>query len=854
MMKTPLLVGVDLPINDVLAELETALASRDEAVLEAPPGAGKTTVIPLALLDSPWLAGRKILMLEPRRLAARAAAERMAQTLGEKVGETVGYRVRLDSKVSAATRIEVITEGILTRMLQDDPALEQIGLLIFDEFHERSLDADLGLALTLQGRELFSDTRESPLKLLLMSATLNGTEVSKLLDNAPIVSSHGQMFPVKLHYAAPFQFREDVIARVCETVLLALAEEQGSVLVFLPGQGEIRRVYQRLQQSLSHREEIELAPLYGDLSLAEQRRAIEAPAAGQRKVVLATSLAETSLTINGVRVVIDAGLSRLPSFDPATGMTRLQTCRVSKASSIQRMGRAGRTEPGSCYRLWSASQQDSLAAFTPPEILAADLAPLALQLLRWGVSEPQELKWLDAPPQAPWQQAIDLLVNLGAAAPDASANYQLTPHGLAMATLPVHPRLAHLLLVGSRLGLKALACDIAALLGERDLLASSGRPAPVDIHLRLDVLDGSQKAGRQQQGVVQRVRQQSKQLRKSLAQHAAQDPVVDPEHERWAGFLLACAYPDRIAARRRTGGASYQLSNGRSADLPDGDGLQSHEWLSIGQIGGLNDKASDKIYLAAKLDKNLFDNVLADAVDIHDLVEWDNKTDRIVMQRQVKVGALVLWRKELQQTSDSARQKVLLEVVRRKGLGILNWSSEAVQLRDRVLTLSRLDAETWPDFSDRGLLESLEQWLLPYLQPVSLLSHFKQLDLHSILQSTLNWPLPKLLDQQAPRRLSLANGKSAAIDYSQNPPVLAAKLQSMFGCTDTPTIAAGRMPLLIHLLSPAGRPLQVTQDLAGFWISSYHEVKKDMKGRYPKHAWPDDPMSYTGPEYTRRKK
>ncbi|MGH1373968.1 MAG: ATP-dependent helicase HrpB [Cellvibrionaceae bacterium] len=841
---------LSLPILDIIDDLKSELRQRDELVLEAPPGAGKTTQVPLSLLDQDWLQGQKILMLEPRRLATRAAAERMAQSLGETVGETVGYRMRFDTKVSEATRIEVVTEGILSRMLQTDPSLEGIGLLIFDEFHERSLDADLGLALALQGRELFGDLRQHPLKLMLMSATLDGERMSEILNQAPVVRSHGKMYPVTVNYGAPYSYGERIVARVVQTVLQALDDESGSLLVFLPGQGEIRQAHEQLKERLSDRSDILLAPLFGDLSLNDQRRAIAACEPEQRKIVLATSIAETSLTINGVRVVIDSGLSRLPAFDPNTGMTRLQTQRLSKASATQRMGRAGRLEAGVCYRLWSQTQQDELRPFTPPEIQQADLAPLVLQLLQWGVEDPTELNWLDTPPSAPYQQAVDLLIRLDAVEqPEKTGRYQLTAHGEDMNRLPVHPRLAHMMLTGQRYGLDSLACDLAALLSERDPIYQG----PADVQLRLQLLHGERSADRAQKGLLQRIKQQAKQFRRLLPKTAADCTVDDIRHERWIGFLLACAYPDRIAQARRQGGGDYKLSNGRSASFVNVDSLQQCHWLVIANLGGSQHQSAERIFLAAILDETLFDDELSGLIEERTQVEWSKQHDKLVAEKQQCIGALILRRHALTDLDTNTKRDALLQLVRQRGLSLLNWNNDLRQWCARIELLRSLDRNTeWPDMSESGLLASIEEWLSPYLDQVNHLRDFSNLDLKSILLARLAWPLPKTLDELAPLRLAVPSGSNISIDYSQNPPVLAVKLQEMFGCESTPTIANGRIPLMVHLLSPAKRPLQVTQDLAGFWRGSYEEVKKEMKGRYPKHPWPDNPLEAVATAKTKR--
>lgn len=825
---------LSLPIDDALPALRQALLTRDEAVLEAPPGAGKTTRVPLALLNEPWLAGQSILMLEPRRLAARAAAERLASELGEKVGETVGYRIRLESRVGPTTRIEVVTEGILARRLQDDPALEGVGLVIFDEFHERSLDADLALALTLNARVLL---RDEPLKLLLMSATLEGARLSSLLDDAPVVRSEGRMYPVVQRWGRPFQAGERIEPRVMQTILQALDEQAGSVLVFLPGQAEIRRVNDALAEQLAGRDEVMLCPLHGELELAAQRAAIEPAPAGKRKVVLATNIAETSLTIEGVRVVVDAGLARVPRFDPGSGMTRLETRRISRASATQRAGRAGRLEPGACYRLWSEDQHAQLAAYGDAEILQADLAGVALQLARWG-AEPDELAWLDAPPAAAYAQAQDLLERLGALSRTARGSWQLTAHGQAMAELPAHPRIAHLLLRGQALGLASLAADIAALLVERDIQRTGG----ADISTRLGLLDGS--AGRH--AGAQRVRQLARQFRGLLRGPAVPAPE-DATHHRWHGALLAFAYPDRIARQRRDGGGEYRLANGRAAVFGEPDALMKERWLVIAELGSRQGQREERIYRAAALDSALFDDELAEQVSQRDELEWDEREGVLRAERQRRVGELVLSREPLPGLDDEARARALLGLVRRKGLELLPWTPELRQWQARISLLRQLDLETggvseWPDVSDAGLLERLEDWLQPYLGKVSRLAHFAQLDLKAMLATLLPWPLPQRLDELAPVSIGVPSGSRVRLDYSESPPVLAVRLQELFGLADTPRIAGGRQPVKLHLLSPARRPVQVTQDLASFWANTYLEVKKDLKGRYPKHYWPDDPL------------
>lgn len=751
----------------------------------------------------------------------------------------MGYRIRLDSKVGPNTRIEVVTEGILTRRLQDDPALEGVGLLIFDEFHERSLDADLALALSLNGRDLFRD--EQPLKILLMSATLEGERLAGLLDDAPILRSEGRMFPVDVRWGRPFQPGEFIEPRLVQTILEALNDESGSVLVFLPGQAEIRRVHQQLADAVGERSEILLCPLHGELDLAAQRAAIEPAPPGKRKVVLATNIAETSLTIDGVRVVVDAGLARVPRFDPGSGMTRLDTQRISRASATQRAGRAGRLEPGVCYRLWSQDQHEQLAAYGSAEILQADLAGLALQLARWGVT-PAQLVWLDVPPGAAYAQAQDLLERLGALTAKAGEDWKLTAHGQAMAELPAHPRIAHLLLRGQALGLANMACDVAALLGERDILRGGG----ADLHSRLVLLSGEERAARGAQGGVQRARQLARQYRGYLRGQPSQ-AVADPDHPRWLGALLALAYPDRVAQQRRPGGAEYRLANGRAALFSETDSLMKQPWLVIADLGSRQGQREERIYLAADFDPALFDSVLAEQVRSVDQLDWDEREGVLRAERQRKVGELVLSREPLTGLDEAARCQALVNLVRRKGLELLPWTPELRQWQARVALLRQLDLEAtgesqWPDVSDAALLKSLESWLLPYLGKVSRLSHFANLELASIVHNLLPWPFPQRLDELAPHHLTVPSGSSIRLDYSEQPPILAVRLQELFGLAETPRIAGGRQVVKLHLLSPARRPVQVTQDLANFWRSTYAEVKKDLKGRYPKHYWPDDPL------------
>ncbi|PLW83420.1 ATP-dependent helicase HrpB [Kineobactrum sediminis] len=841
----------EFPVTDVLPSLRTALAAGRDAVLEAPPGAGKTTVVPLALLAEEWLAGQLILLVQPRRVAARAAAARMASLLGEETGDRVGYRIRLETRVGPATRIEVITEGILTRRLQRDPSLAGVGLVIFDEFHERNLDSELGLALCLQGRELFREG--PPLRLLVMSATLSGVPVAGLLDDPAVLTSQGRQFPVTVSHGASLAIGDSVVEPAAQAVRDALAGGEGSILVFLPGQGEIQRLARLLaRQPLP---DTVVAPLYGGLPLQRQQQAIEPCAPGQRKIVLATNIAETSLTIEGITTVIDSGLERQALFDSSTGTTRLATRRISRASAEQRAGRAGRLGPGHCHRLWSEEQQQRLAAQRTPEILQSDLAPLVLQLLAWGVYDPTELRWLDPPPAANYRQGLEVLALGEAAFARDDGRWQLTPHGVRLSQLPLHPRLGHMLLLACDLGATEAAALLAAALAERNPLADAG----AELATTLAVLQGTQPCPKELQGWQRRCRQQARRYQQIVAQiYQPTAPVLSVPAEDLPAVLLASAWPDRIA-RRRSGGEAdeFQLANGRSATLPAGDPLATAEWLAVGEVGGQRGSSADRIYSASQLNPARFSDVLAPLVTRTERAEWDDSADQFVAQSRQQVGRLTLASQTLQQLPEEALAAALGSLLRRRGLQLLPWTPALEQWRARVALLRRLDpdntARPWPDLGDAALLASLEQWLLPWLGQVRKLQDFARVDLRQLLLNLLPWPLPLDLEQLAPERLVVPSGSSVAIDYLPDTPVLAVKLQEMFGCADTPRIANGRQLLQLHLLSPAQRPLQVTQDLATFWRNVYPEVKKEMRGRYPKHPWPDDPLKALPTRHVKRR-
>lgn len=851
-----------LPIEAVIPDLVKAFQGGDSVVLEAPPGAGKTTRVPLALLESGTAgASGKILMLEPRRLAVKAAAARMAQTLGEAVGERVGYRMRGESRVSAATRIEVITEGVLTRMLQSDPGLAHTGVVVFDEFHERNIDSDLGLALTLYGRDIFRDDN-SPLKILVMSATLDGAAVAQLLGDVPVVSSQGRSHAVEIIYGKPAVAGAAIEPVVVAAIEQAVATQSGSILVFLPGKREIQRTQQQLADCFKNNPLApSVWPLHGDMKLADQRAAVAPCKQGEKKVVLATSIAETSLTIDGVRVVIDSGLSRLPEFDPRTAMTRLVTRRVSRASAAQRAGRAGRTEPGVCYRLWSGDQHGGLAEYTPPQITQADLAPVALSLYQFGVADPGELSWLDAPPAGAYSQALALLESLGALSKNQAGQLVLTRHGEAMANLPVHPRLAHMLVIATQAGLIAPACKIAALLSTKDVLRNAG----ADIRLRVDMLSAGNVAARYRHTVreTEKMASRFEQLCRDLTDKTANKPATAQQLDTAtaAGMLVACAYPDRIARRRDRG--DYQLANGRLLQLRDDDPLRQSEWLAVAHVGGQAFASVDQAYLAAELDPRLFDHELSSLLVQIDKVEWPQNASALLSERQWCIGKLVLKSEPLVNSQSPQRTRAVATYIRKSGLQILPWTDQLMDIRARVNFL-RLTGDKqrdsieagetdWPDCSDEGLLLTIEQWLLPWLDSVSHINHFAKVDLKAIFDVLLPWDQKQKMDQLAPATYTVPSGSKIRIDYSQSEPVLAVKLQEMLGSAAHPTINNGTL-LKVALLSPARRPIQLTQDIAGFWQGSYEEVKKEMKGRYPKHFWPDDPVSATASSRSIKKK
>ncbi len=828
-----------LPIEEAIRPLREALSAGRSALLTAQPGAGKTTRVPLALLDQPWLAGQKLVLLEPRRLAARAAATYMAGLLGEPLGRTVGYRIRHDTRIGPGTRIEVVTEGILTRLLQQDPSLAGYGLVIFDEFHERSLQADLGLAFARESQRLF----RPDLRLLVMSATLDSAAVSRLLQDARSISCEGRLFPVSTQYLdQPIEGHLE--PAVVRSIRLALTRDEGSLLVFLPGLAEIRRVERSLREA-SLGPEIHIAPLHGELPQEAQEQAILPAPAGRRKIVLATSIAETSLTIEGVRVVIDAGLMRVPRFDPRSGLTRLDTIRITQDAADQRRGRAGRLEPGTCYRLWTTAEHQALLPRRPPEILEADLTPLALDLAEWGIGDATELSWLDPPPAGALAQARDLLRQLGALHSDGS----LTPHGRRLAHVTVHPRLAHMMVSALPLGCGPLACDLAALLSERDIL--QGRPGwrNADLRIRVEALRGGREhlAGATvNRAGIERVRRASDQWQRQL-----QVPPSSREDTGRMGLLLAFAYPDRIAQRLSGGDGRYRLSNGRGASFHTVQGLSQDEYLAVAQLDGSGEWA--RILLAAPLSLPDLERYAADKIQNVDLLEWDDRSEAVRARRQRRLGQLVLDDRGLHDPDSTQVRAALLNGLRRTGLARLPWTKDLQQWRRRVGFLHLVDP-SWPDLSDQALETDLAGWLGPFLHGLTSFAQVRRLDLRPPLESLLTWQQRHELDRLAPTHLTVPSGSHVRLDYEQGDvPVLAVRLQELFGCQHTPLVAGGTVPVILHLLSPAGRPVQVTTDLTSFWRSAYQAVKKELRGRYPRHHWPDDPLTAPPTNRTKRR-
>jgi ATP-dependent helicase HrpB len=811
--------ATSLPVDVILDDLAAELAHARSAVLVAPPGAGKTTRVPLALIDASWLKGRKIIMLEPRRLAARGAAEFMARTIGEKVGDRVGLRARLSSKTGPKTQIEVVTEGVFTRMILDDPGLERVGAVIFDEYHERSLDADLGLALALDCQRGLRDD----LRILVMSATLDGARVASLLGpETRVIKSEGRAFPVETRYLGRNQSLR-IEDQMAEAILKALRTEQGSLLAFLPGQGEIRRLEERLLDRLDD-PSVAVAPLYGAMDMAAQDRAVAPAELGTRKVVLATSIAETSLTIEGVRIVVDCGLSRVPRYDAGAGVTRLETVRVSRASADQRCGRAGRKEPGVCYRLWDEPQTASLLPFGEPEIRSADLSGLLLDCAEWGTTEPAMLPWLDVPPKAALLAAREELHALGAL--DGSG--RLTEEGRRIRELPLPPRLASMVLRAVTFGAANEAAEIAAVLVERGL---GGNDADLTHRLENFRRDRSRRA------------EDMRRLAQGWSRSAKAAGGASQEADMSPGVLLALAFPDRIAKARGARG-QFLLANGRGANLDVTHALARAPYLVVGEMQG--SAAAMRILLAAPITEAEVLTVARGRIREADEITFDREAGALRARRVRHLGAFVLSSEPRSVTPGEASAAALADGIAAMGIGRLPWSKAQIQLRDRVAFLRAAEGSEWPDLSDFALGAEVHQWLAPYLTTKTKLSEISADDLAQALDALLPWNLKRRLEEEAPTHFEAPTGNRHAIDYEgAGAPLLSIRVQELFGLKEHPSIANGKLALTLELLSPAHRPIQITKDLPGFWKGSWSSVKSEMRGRYPRHPWPDDPANAT---------
>lgn len=819
------------PVLEILSRLKSELSQKPIVILQAPPGAGKSTVLPIQLLDEQWLDGNKIVMLEPRRLAAKAVANRMASLRDEEIGETIGYSVRFESKVSPKTRLHVVTEGILTRMIQSDNSLDGVGMIIFDEFHERSLQADLALALSLQVQQVL----RPDLRILIMSATLDSEQLSGKL-NAPVITSTGKQFEVERRYVS-VDNDSPIPSRMAKVISKAIGETSGDILAFLPGAGEISRTQQLLEE---HHVGARIHLLYGDLPFRQQQEALTPDAGGARKIILATSIAETSLTIEGVKVVVDSGYSRVPRYDVRSGLTRLETVRVTRDAADQRAGRAGRLGPGVCYRLWPEATQHHLQPSRKPEIEEADLAPLMLELFNWGIRNVTELNWITPPPPGAVSQATELLIQLEAIDDKRS----ITSRGKEMLKLPTHPRMAHMLLMAKDLkgDLLTVASDVAALLEERDPMRDSG----ADLSLRIDVLRKYRSGERvvADRGILDRIERLSASWRKLFNVKPSSSIVADEQ----VGELLAAAYPERIARQEGKHSERYKLANGRIVRLPNNDALTREPWLAVAHLDGAGGEG--RIFLAAPVNENDLRKMATE----HESVKWVD--DKIVSSLELRVGGLILSSRQGGKIDVDKRVEILCEVIREHGLKILGWSEDQVQWQSRVMSVrkwrgensvhqGKRESEEWPDVSEDALLKNLEEWLSPYLENVSKRSELEKLDMNMVLNSMLGWELQQKLDRLAPKRIEVPSDSMISLHYSMDgaDPVMEVRLQELFGLLETPTVNEGRVKILIHLLSPGYKPVQVTQDLKSFWTNTYHEVRKELHRRYPKHSWPEDPWT-----------
>ncbi|MDD5065950.1 MAG: ATP-dependent helicase HrpB [bacterium] len=818
-----------LPVAEVADELLKALGRSNCAVLQAPPGAGKTTALPLCFLNAEWLKGRKIIMLEPRRIAARSAAGRLAWHLREQVAGTIGFRTRLETKVSRETRLEVVTEAILTRIIQNDPGLEEYGMVIFDEFHERSIPSDLGLAFTLDSQR----TIRNDLRILIMSATIEAEAISRKL-HAPVFISRGRSYPVEILYSpVPEKTRlEDHLVR---QILSGLSRYQASMLVFLPGSNEIKRCAALLEQQMN-RPDTEVFPLYGDLPADRQDAAIQPALPGKRKIVLATSIAETSLTIDGVNIVIDSGLSRIPRYDPSSGFTRLETVPVTQDSAGQRSGRAGRTGPGICIRLWEQSVQSTLLISRIPEILSSDLSNLWLELAGWGAKDPAELFWLDQPLSSAISEAQELLLELEA----LDKKGGITEHGKKMLSFHSHPRLSHMMIKAKETGLARLACILASILNEQDIFRFGDKTRNSDISLRLDILLGTRSAAADSHidwSGCRRVMDQAQRWQEMLG-------TASGGREKWndddIGPVLAFAYPDRIGMRRLESKRHYLLSNGRGAFFQEKDPFLLTEYIVAANLDGKG--ADARILLAGHLDPKKLNEYFKDEIGTVSFIQWDERTESVLAKKQVKLFQLVLEESTLHEPDQELVKKAVIKGIQSLGADVLPWEKGTRAWQDRVLFLHGLENGKWPDVSDESLLASLANWLGPYLTGIRRRQDFRNIRLRDALASMLDHRQKQELEKSAPETIQVPSHSRIRLDYSDHKkPALAVRIQEVFGLKATPKVANGRVAVVMHLLSPANRPIQVTQDLESFWKNTYSQVRKELRGEYPKHYWPEDP-------------
>ena len=807
----------DLPVSEIIPEVKKHLSSSNSLIIQAPPGAGKSTLLPLALLDEPWLKGKKIIMLEPRRLATKSIAQRMADMLGEDVGKTVGYRIRFESAISKQTRLEVITEGILTRMMHQDNTLEEVGLVIFDEFHERNLFSEVALALAREVQQVL----RPDLRILLMSATIDAEQLSQLLGSK-VIQSQGRQYPVEVNYLN--EVDEYAIGEDTARQIIPLTKKhQGDFLVFLPGQGEIKKTEEILKRALP---EDVIVPLFGQLSPSEQNRAILPHPSGKRKIVLSTDIAETSLTIEGVRVVVDSGFAKSNRFDARSGLSRLVLHRISKDSADQRSGRAGRLSSGHSYRLWSKATQAQLAEYRTPELLEADLTSLVLDMKAWGKDDIRSMTWLTPPPAGTLALSEKVLEAI-----DAVEDGKLTDHGKEIHQLPVHPRIAHMLIYAKRMNQLALATDIAAVLEERDPLPAD---AGVDLNLRIDALRKFRDRGVSMSRIkkIEKVAAQYRRLFNIQPENKPADP--------WAtGLLLAYAYPERIAAARPGNNAQFQLSNGKIAQIGHRDDLAHESWLAVAHVDAR--EGMGKIWMAAPLNPK----DLAPMLKTKEVLEWDRKKGGLIAHSEIRIGAIILGTRPLQKFDKSLAKQAILEAIQEEGQFLLDWNEDVMQLIFRVQSLKKWNPDqNWPDWSVETLCQTSPDWLEPYLENISKNEDFKKLDLSQILLHSLSFEQQQLLESLAPSKITVPSGSQISLEYKEEggTPLLSVRLQELFGLLDTPKVNQGKVPVLIEMLSPGYKPVQLTQDLKSFWANGYFEVKKELKRRYPKHEWPEDPI------------